>query len=480
MCSPAMGGTPSRTSVNKGWGELKTCVEGVVAGAQGSPCHAREDGRQQERTNRVIDVRDGAASFDFDVAIVGLGYVGLPTALALHDGDQIVLGVDVDPARLAAIRAGRVDLIESDRARLAEAVDDERFVLSDEITLLSRARTVIVCVPTPIDEHLLPDLGVLRSACASVVDSAVCGQLLVLTSTTYVGSTTDLLVEPLRRRGLLAGEDVHVCFSPERIDPGNERHPQQTVTRVVGGVTPACTEAAMAMFATGWSKLHPVSSPEVAEMSKLLENTFRAVNIAFVNEVADICRTVGIDVIEVIDAAATKPYGYMPFFPGPGVGGHCIPCDPRYLLWQMRRHRLPTPVIENAMGSISTRPTTVVGRVRDVLSAHGKGLSGARVLVVGVTYKPGIEDVRESPALEIIERLRGGGAEVGYLDPLVPALHLPSGTGLVGVTGPEAFEADLVLVHTAHPSMDLSWLEEHPAVLDATFRLTSVPHRVVL
>jgi nucleotide sugar dehydrogenase len=455
-------------------------VGGALAGDQESPCHAELDSHQRERPDRVIDVRDGATTFDFDVAIVGLGYVGLPTALALHDGDEIVLGLDVDPARLAAIRAGRVDLIDSDRARLAQALGDERFVLSDEITLLSRARAVIVCVPTPIDEHLLPDLGILRSACASVVDSAVRGQLLVLTSTTYVGSTTDLLVEPLRRRGLHAGEDVHVCFSPERIDPGNERHPQQTVTRVVGGVTPACTEAAMAMFATGWSKLHPVSSPDVAEMSKLLENTFRAVNIAFANEMADICRAVGIDVIEVIDAAATKPYGFMPFFPGPGVGGHCIPCDPQYLLWQMRRHRLPTPVIENAMGSISSRPATVVGRARDVLSAHGKGLSGARVLVVGVTYKPGVEDVRESPALEIIERLRDGGAEVGYLDPLIPALRLSSGAALEGVTSPEAFDADLVLVHTAHPSLDLSWLEEHPAVLDTTFRLTDVTHRAVL
>lgn len=260
-------------------------------------------------------------------------------------------------------------------------------------------------MPTPVDRHLVPDLGALSAACASVVEHAVPGQLLMLTSTTYVGTTRDLLVEPLTARGFVVGEDIFVAFSPERIDPGNARHTQDTTPRVVGGTGRETTDRAAAVLARTAPSVHVLPSPEAAEMTKLWENTFRAVNIALANEFAENCRTLGIDPIPVIEAAATKPYGFMPFYPGPGVGGHCIPCDPHYLLWQLRAERTASPVIEAAMTAIAGRPGMVVRRVRELLGERGLATVGARVLVVGIAYKPGVADLRESPALEIIEEL---------------------------------------------------------------------------
>ena len=374
----------------------------------------------------------------------------------------------------------RADLVASDRQRLAAALGDPGFVMTSDPDRLSTAAAVLIAVPTPVDQYLVPDLRMLDSACETVVAAAVPGQVLLLTSTTYVGSTRDLLVAPLAARGLTAGRDVFVAFSPERIDPGNTRHAQEDVPRVVGGVTPACAERAAAVLGSYARTLHVVPSPDAAEMTKLLENTFRAVNIALVNEFAEICQVMDVDVIDVIDAAATKPYGFMPFFPGPGVGGHCIPCDPQYLLWQLRRDRLSAPVIEHAMAGIAGRPHRVVSRIRETLSDAGRGLAGARVLVVGVAYKPDVEDLRESPAMEVLAELIADGVAAGYYDPRFPSVHLPDGASLIGVDDPVDFHADLVLVHTAHRDVDLSWLTGQPLVLDATYRLGGLPNRVAL
>lgn len=421
---------------------------------------------------------------DFDIAVVGLGYVGLPTALAFHAAHRRVLGVDVSERRLGVIRARRADLLASDRERLDSALADEEagggFAITTQLAMLSRAAAVIVCVPTPVDQFLVPDLTMLRAACATVVENAVPGQVLVLTSTTYVGSTRDLLISPLSARGFRVGTDIFVAFSPERIDPGNDRHAHEDVPRVLGGVTARCAEQAGAVLRGYARRVHVVGSAEAAEMTKLLENTFRAVNIALANEFADICRTMDMDVMDVIDAAATKPYGFMAFYPGPGVGGHCIPCDPHYLLWQLRRTRLATPVIEQAMAEIAARPTRVVARIRETLSSAGRGLPGARVLVVGIAYKPDVEDLRESPALEIMAGLLAAGAVVAYHDPYFPSAMLGDGSTLIGVGDPAGFDADLVLIHTAHASVEMSWITRHPLVLDATYRMTGVPSRVAL
>ena len=291
--------------------------------------------------------------FSFDVAIVGLGYVGLPTALAINASGRSVLGLDVSENRLAVIRSRQADLLDSDKVRLTSALEDPSFMISTDLSQLAQAAAVVVCVPTPVDPYLVPDLGILRAACASVVEFAVPGQLLMLTSTTYVGSTRDLLAVPLAAKGLIPGRDVFVAFSPERINPGVDAFSHEDVPRVVGGVTPACGEAAEALLRASTKLVHVVPSADVAEMTKLVENTFRAVNIALANEFADICHGLGMEVMDVIDAASTKPYGFMPFTPGPGVGGHCIPCDPHYLLWQLRKARVTAPVIEHAMAGIA-------------------------------------------------------------------------------------------------------------------------------
>ncbi|TKV61717.1 nucleotide sugar dehydrogenase [Nakamurella flava] len=423
---------------------------------------------------------DENPAFDHDVALVGLGYVGLPTALAFHTAGRRVLGLDVSERRLAVIASGEADLLDSDRLRLGTALQADDFRMTSDPRELSTAAAVIICVPTPVDAYLLPDLQILRSACETVVAAATPGQVIILTSTTYVGTTRELLVEPLTARGLVAGTDLFVAFSPERIDPGNDRHSHEDVPRVLGGVTPACADRAAAVLHGYARSVHVVPSPEAAEMTKLLENTFRAVNIALANEFAEICAAMDIPVMDVIRAAATKPYGFMPFFPGPGVGGHCIPCDPHYLLWQLRRERMTSPVIENAMMGIAGRPRRVVERIRATLSDNGRGLRGTRILVVGVAYKPDVQDLRESPALEIMNELLAEEAIVAYNDPLFANLSLPNGTALIGTDDPTSFAADLVLVHTRHRSVDLHWLADEPLVIDATYGLTGVPHAVTL
>ncbi|MEV0399988.1 nucleotide sugar dehydrogenase [Actinoallomurus sp. NPDC050550] len=419
------------------------------------------------------------ASGAYDVAIVGLGYVGLPTALAFHAAGARVLAIDSSAGRLARIRERQVDLLDSDHRRLEAALADDAFALVTDPSYASWARAVVICVPTPVTPHLTPDLSAVEGACAAAVLHAVPGQVVILTSTSYVGCTDDLLAGPLGRRGLQVGRDVFVAFSPERIDPGNDRYAHEVVPRVVGGTTPQCTAEAVKVLAHCTGNLHEVSSSGAAEMTKLFENTFRAVNIALANEIAEISRTLGLDVMEVITAAATKPYGFMPFFPGPGAGGHCIPCDPHYLLWQLRKSRLPTPLVTEAMSAIAGRPRRVIERVREVLSEAGIGLAGARILLLGVTYKPDVEDVRESPALEIIEGLLAAGSDVAYHDPFVPELRLPGGS-LLGSVDPPGDAPDLVVAHTTHRALDLSWLPADQLVLDATYRLTGAGRRVPL
>ena len=423
----------------------------------------------QVQTTRAA--KTPTCSVPLRVAVVGLGYVGLPTALSFAGDDGDVIGFDVDETRLTAIKDARVDMPLRDRIRLTNALENQLLRLTTEPSCLATADAVVVCVPTPVDAHLTPDLRALSAACATVVEHAHAGQVIVLTSTTYPGCTADLLVRPLQSRGLQVGQDVFVAFSPERIDPGVVDHAPECTPRVIGGVTAACSDKAAALLAQTAGALHMVSSPEAAEMTKLLENTFRAVNIALANEFADAAQEVGVDVMEVIHAAATKPYGFMPFYPGPGVGGHCIPCDPHYLLWQLRSRRASSPLMEAAMTAIAARPRDVVARVRRVLGDSGRPVRGAGILVVGVTYKPGVADIRESPALAIIDLLTAEGALVAYTDPEIDTLDTPAGGRLSRFTHPAEEQWDLVVVHTVHPGHDYGWLTRQPAVLDTTYRL---------
>jgi nucleotide sugar dehydrogenase len=421
----------------------------------------------------------GVAAALETVAVVGLGYVGLPTGIAIASTGLKVLGIDASERRLADIREGGVDLLPIDRGRLEQALTDQpgtpaRIELTSDADALRAADAVVICVPTPVDENLRPDLRCLRAACETVVERAREGQLLVLTSTSYVGTTRDLLVSPLARRGLRTGEDVHVAFSPERIDPGNTTWRQEAVPRLVGGVTPACARAAEALLQRIAGRVHRVSSPEAAELAKLYENSFRAVNIAFANEMAGVSRRLGLDPIEVTEAAATKPYGFMAFYPGAGVGGHCIPCDPYYLLGGLREAQATAPLLEQAMQGIAGRPGEVVARAVELLESRGKAVACARVLVVGAAYKPGIQDTRESPAIEIMHELSARGAVIAYHDPLVRSVELDDDLALLSVAQPHAGDYDLALVVTVHPGCDYAWLDGVEQVLDCTYR-TAAP-----
>ncbi|MGA9312046.1 MAG: nucleotide sugar dehydrogenase [Pseudonocardiaceae bacterium] len=412
------------------------------------------------------------------VAIVGLGYVGLPTALALLGSAAQITGFDLSEDRLRAIEAGDVDLSDLDVTRLEKASGDDSFRLTSDSAALAEADAVIVCVPTPVDENHIPNLSALRSACETVVAHAHPGQTIILTSTSFVGTTRQLLAEPLQTRGLVAGTDVYVAFSPERIDPGNADHLQRETPRVVGGATTQCALHAARVIGQLTDSVYLVSSPEAAELTKLYENIFRAVTLALANEFSDVCGTLGLDPIEVTLAAATKPYGFLAAFPGPGVGGHCIPCDPHYLLWQLHGRNRPTPLIEQAMQSIHARPARVVERAAEVLAADGRALGGAKVMVVGVSYKAGVSDVRESPALLIIDGLARRGVDVGYHDSLVPVVATPDGP-LHSVAAPTGADWDLAIIHVVHPDADYTWVRDCPRVLDATYLFEGLLDRPV-
>ncbi len=404
------------------------------------------------------------------VAVVGLGYVGLPTALAVEHAAQRVVGLDVDPARLAEIASRDVDLDDETGRTLDLVLDAGRLDLTTEPAVLSGADVVVVCVPTPVLADRSPDLRALRGACGTVVAHARPGQTIILTSTTYVGTTRELLAEPLHARGLVPGSDVFVAFSPERIDPGNHDHRQRETPRVVGGITAECAAAAANVVSALTDSVFLVSSPEAAELTKLYENIFRAVSLALANEFADACGTFGIDPIEVTLAAGTKPYGFLGAFPGPGVGGHCIPCDPHYLLAPLHRTGTAAPVVDATMHAIEDRPLRVAERAAEVLAADGIDLAGARIVVVGVSYKAGVRDVRESPALPLIAALLDRGADVGYHDPLMPRIRLDDGRELASVPDPGARDWDLAIVQVVHPGVDHEWVRCCPRVLDATYR----------
>lgn len=413
------------------------------------------------------------------VAVVGLGYVGLPTAIAMAGAGCEIVGIDTSARRLRAIADGEAELLDAEHESLRAQLAGGRFVLTERIAALAAADLVLICVPTPIDEQRMPDPAILREACAAIVAHARPGQTIVLTSTTYVGCTRELLVDPLtEQRGMRVGEDVYVAFAPERIDPGVPGHEQLETPRVIGGVSETCARRASALLRHTCARLHRVSSPEAAEMVKLYENTFRAVNIALAMEIADACRVHGLEPIEITEGAASKPYGFLAHYPSAGVGGHCIAVDPHYLLAPLREQGRPAPLAEVALRALANRPRHIAWRAHEVLVELGLRLARSRILVVGASYKPGVADTREAPAVEIIARLRAEGAHVDYHDPLVPELTLGGDEVLCSVDpdprrdasgfGPEDYA--LTIVATVHPGHDYGWLARCPAVLDCTYR----------
>jgi UDP-N-acetyl-D-glucosamine dehydrogenase len=384
------------------------------------------------------------------VAVIGLGYVGLPLAVAFAQEGCEVLGVDVDARKVEALAAGR-SYVEDVPAEALAAVAG-RLHASTSYARLGEADAVLICVPTPLSRNREPDLGPLIDATRALAGVLRAEQLVVLESTTYPGTTRERVAPLLEESGLAAGRDFHLAFSPERVDPGRTDHTLRTVPKVIGGLTDACAERAEALYRLVCDTVVRVSSPEAAELSKLLENIFRAVNIALVNELAMLTDRMGIDVWEVVDAAATKPYGFMRFDPGPGMGGHCMPVDPFYLSWRAREFDMATEFIELAGKVNQQMPYHCVAKAARALNDAGRAVKGARVLVLGVAYKPGVGDVRESPALKIISLLREQGAEVSYHDPHVPALAEPALQS--AELEPALAACDLAVIVTAHQDVD--------------------------
>ncbi len=359
------------------------------------------------------------------VGVVGLGYVGLPLAVAFAGAGFRTVGYDLDESRVAGVGRGESYLLDVPSERLAPLVGAGRLTAVAEFEGLAFADAVLVCVPTPLTTAGEPNLGAVEAAVRNLRGLDLQGRLLVLESTTYPGTTEEVVKPELEAAGLRAGSDFHLAFSPERTDPGNRRFGVANTPKVVGGVTPACTRVAAALYGQVAEEVVTVSSAAAAEMVKLLENSFRAVNIALANETALVCRRLGIDPWEVAEAAATKPFGYMPFYPGPGVGGHCIPVDPLYLRGRMRTLHYRTRCVELAHEINSAMPDYVVGRIAEALNPAAGDIRGARIMVLGVAYKADVDDARQSPALEILLRLRRRGAEVAYHDPHIPRLSLP-------------------------------------------------------
>jgi UDP-N-acetyl-D-glucosamine dehydrogenase len=393
------------------------------------------------------------------VGIVGLGYVGLPLAVAFAEAGRHVVGVDVDGRVVEALGAGRSHIEDVPDGVLARI--GERFHPTTRYAELAKVDAVVVAVPTPLTRNREPDLQPLIASGTALAGVLQQGQLVVLESTTYPGTTRERFAPLLEESGLAAGRDFHLAFSPERIDPGRTDYTLRNTPKIVGGLSDECLRRAVELYEPVCDEVVAVTGPEEAELTKLLENVFRSVNIALVNELAILCDRMGIDVWEVVDAAATKPYGFMSFKPGPGMGGHCLPVDPFYLAWRAREFDMQTEFIELA-GEVNQRmPYFCVERIGRALNDHVKSVKGSRVAIVGVSYKPGVGDLRESPALRIIRLLREQGAEVSYFDDYVPEL---SDLGLRS-EWPE--EPDCVVIVTAHPDLDVERLvRESPLVVD--------------
>jgi UDP-N-acetyl-D-glucosamine dehydrogenase len=391
------------------------------------------------------------------IAIMGLGYVGLPLAVVFAEAGFTVTGIDPDVRKSDSVNKGVSYIPDIFTERLAPLVKSGHLKATSDFSVLKEMDAASICVPTPLRQTGDPDMSFILSASEQLAKYMHKGIIVVLESSTYPGTTREILLPKLgEEKGFKVGEDWFLAFSPERVDPGREDFTTLNTPKVIGGITPACAEVATAWYGAAIQNIHLVSSAEAAEMAKLLENTFRMVNIAMVNEMAIMCERMGVDVWEVIDAAATKPFGFMKFTPGPGLGGHCIPIDPLYLSWKMKSYQYNARFIELSSEITTNMPRYVVNRILDALNERGQTLKGARALVLGAAYKPDIDDIRESPALEVIDLLRKKGAKVTYHDPYIPTLKTHEGQEMESVPDLMAAvrEADAVIIVTDHKIYD--------------------------
>ena len=408
------------------------------------------------------------------VGIVGLGYVGLPLAVEFAKAGFTVTGIDISAEKIRRVNAGDSYIADIPSATLAPLVQAGKLRATTDFAAVRELDTINICVPTPLRKTKDPDMSYIVSACQEIAQHFHAGTLVILESTTYPGTTDELVLPMLTKGGLEPGRDFFLCFSPERVDPGNPRYQTVNIPKVVGGVTPQCTEMGRLFYSQALEKVVPVSSTQVAEMVKLLENTFRMINIGLVNEIALMCDRIGINVWEVIDAAATKPFGFMPFYPGPGLGGHCIPIDPFYLSWKTKQAGIEARFIELAGYINGQMPHFVVDKVQNALNEAGKPVKGSRILVVGVSYKRDIDDMRESPALDVMLLLKRRGGIITYCDPYVPALHLDD-LHLTAAQLESAADADCAVIVTDHRAFDYRLLvEKAPLIVDTRNALKGI------
>ena len=417
-------------------------------------------------TNYEAQLLEKAKSRTAVLGLVGLGYVGLPLAVELAEAGYRVIGFDLSKRVVDGVNAGRSHVQDIPTERLAKLVKAGKISATADLSRLGEPDGVAICVPTPLSKTRDPDISFVSAATDSVAKTIRPGQAIILQSTTYPGTTRELMLPALEKTGLKVGTDFFLAFSPERVDPGNAKYNTHNTPKVVGGVTPACTRVVMALYQPAIETLVEVSSPEAAELVKLLENTFRSVNIGLVNEMAIVCDKLGVDVWEVIEAASTKPFGFMKFTPGPGVGGHCIPLDPHYLAWKMRTLNYRTRFIELAGEINAEMPEYWVEKVVAALNDHQRSVRGSTVLVVGVAYKRDIDDLRESPALDVIRLLERMGAVVRYHDPYIPELHEDSvALKSVPLTPETVRSADCVVIVTDHSNLDYAMLAREARAL---------------
>jgi UDP-N-acetyl-D-glucosamine dehydrogenase len=418
------------------------------------------------------------------IAVIGQGYVGLPLAVAFAQVGFAVTGIEIDADRVAALNRAVSHIGDVEDETLRALVAAGRYRATTTMERLVDSDAIIICVPTPLRKSKDPDISFVLAAASEVKKYLRPGHLVILESTTYPGTTEELLLLMFSERGLSVGKEFFLAFSPERIDPGNQHFQVRDIPKIVGGVTPTCSYLAALLYSQIVNKVLPVSSPTVAELAKLYENTFRSVNIALANEFALMCSHLGVSVWEVIDAAATKPFGFMPFFPGPGIGGHCIPVDPMYLAWKLRLNGYEARFIALADEVNRSMPGHVVNLVMDGLNARGKCLKGAQILVLGVTYKRGVSDLRESPALDVITLLRGKGALVRYADPFVPFLaHEGLCAERVDLEAEVVRQSDAVLILTDHREFDYQMVAETADLVVDTrnaLRKLSVPKKRII
>ncbi len=407
------------------------------------------------------------------VGVIGLGYVGLPLALAMTDAGYEVVGVDIDEDRIESLSDRRSYVNDVDNERVSAAVQ-QGFEPTTEYDALETVDAVSICVPTPMRKSGTPNLSYVASAVEELADVVPEGCTVILESTVYPGATEEFVAETLTENGLTVGENIFVAFSPERIDPGNEQYGPTDIPKVLGGVTTACGDRAEALYERVFDEVVRVDSATEAELVKLLENTFRAVNIGLINELAQIAHRLDVNIWNVIDAAATKPFGYMPFYPGPGLGGHCIPVDPLLLSWQANQQGIETQFIDLADQINREMPTHVVQRVVKQLNDQGMALSNAEILILGVAYKPDVSDTRESPAIDIIDHFTDWGASITYHDPHVPSLTVPCGSyKSVELTPQRLASADCVLIVTDNTCFDIEAIVDHASLVFDTRNATS-------